>query len=200
MRHLTRLYFDNPAQDGATELFISVVDHGVDAHKSPVYSVMTGKISNPMTLAEQYQVLRYLQSTACFFKLPIGASATVDVYVPDDAGSVARKIFDYQITKARIPEKNAESSSAALHSFKSVAGLQGEGQAARSADATASNNGGGSAREATSSPALFNFDGGGVGLTCHSGAPCGNETSIPCGDPLTQKAVCKDGRLVCVDI
>lgn len=206
MRHLTRLYFDNHAQDGATELFISVVDHGVDAHKSPVYSVMTGKISNPMTLAEQYQVLRYLQGTACFFKLPIGASATVDVYIPDEAGSAAPKIFDYEITKACIPEKNSDSSAAAnsaaaLYNFKSVAGPHVEGEAALGADAPARENGSGNAREVAPGPtALFNFDGGGVGLTCHSGVPCGNETSIPCGDPLTQKAVCKDGRLVCVDI
>ncbi len=200
MRHLTRLYFDNPPMDGATEIFIAVVDQGVNAQKSPSYAVMTGKISNPMTLSEQYDVLRYLQATPCFFKLPIGSSAFIDVYIPDEAGSAAPKIFDYQIIKARIPEKSPEEGDAVLHNIKAAFASESEGDATSSESSNRASRKSSDKDTMADAPMLLRRDGGGVGKTCHSGAPCGNETSIPCDDPLTQQAVCKDGRLVCMDI
>ena len=194
MRHLTRLYYDNLAVDGATDLYISVVDQGVDDKRKPLFAVMTGPLSANSTLTDQYQALRYLLATACFFKLPVGASATIDIYVPDEVGSTAPKTIDYKITKAFLPKQAAQPIEATLSALKSTF----EPLISRDQDGT---------RAIVAAQPQANLVALGVGAAgpcCYNpnpdpDAPCGTETKIACPDPLTQRAFCNGTNLVCID-
>lgn len=195
MRHLTRLYYDNLPVDGATDLYISVVDQGIDDKRNPLFSVMTGPLPATSTLADQYQALRYLLATACFFKLPVGASATIDIYVPDEVGSTAPKTIDYKITKAFMPKQAAQPVKATLNALKATF----EPLISRDQDGTAA------IVAAPSQPNLVSLNAGAVGPCCYNpspdpNAPCGSETKIACPDPLTQRAFCNGTNLVCIDL
>ena len=196
MRHLTRLNYDNLAVPGATDLFISVVDQGIDDKRNPLFSVMTGALPTTMSSAEQYQALRYLLATACFFKLPVGASATIDVYVPDEVGSTAPKTFDYHVTKALMPLQAAKPVEATLKALKTTFEPLISRERAEAAAAAPP--------APASPPNLVGLSGTSAGPCCYNpnpdpNSPCGTETKIACPDPLTQQAFCNGTNLVCID-
>ncbi len=204
MRHLTRLYFENTA---TTEQFVSLVDQGVE-NGNPLFNIKVGNISNPMTLAEATDALQFLQFTPCFFKLPMGAHAIVDIYIPDVIGSTAKKVFDYQVFKAKSREhKKALARDMAefrerLNRIPAEA-FQVAGSHAHKLEATLGPTG-------PTGPAGATVATGPTGPTtsicCYSSSgpsgpmnPCGGQTSIPCADPIFTRASCANGTLQCVN-
>ncbi len=216
MRHLTRLYFENTT---ATEQFVSLVDQGVERVDQgnnepifiPLYNIRVGSVSKPMTLAEAIDALLFLQATPCFFKLPIGAHAIVDIYIPDVIGSAAPKVFDYQVYKAKNSEHNKDHARDMAKFHESLSKIPAEvfdvaGSTAYKPEGTTGK------PKGTTGPAGPISATGPTGPTsptasicCYSSSgpsgpmnPCGGQTSIPCPNPITTRASCLNGMLVCV--
>ncbi len=210
MRHLTRLYFENTS---TVEQFVSLVDQGVERveHSDgqvvfiPLYSIKVGNLSNPMTLTEAMEALQFLQFTPCFFKLPSGAHAIVDVYIPDLSESQAPKVFDYQVFKASKPERTIrlarEMAEFRQRLSQIPAAVFEPVAAAEQASATSSPAGpAGPTATGPTSPT-----GPATSICCYSSSgpsgpmhPCGGQTCIPCPDPISTRASCVEGNLRCV--
>lgn len=189
MRHLTRLYFDNSA---ASDKYVAFIDQGIDGDGNPRFN---HNVSFMRTAGELVLALEYVLRGAVFFKLPVGATATVDVLVPDVFGSSDPKIFDYQVLKSRLVQTTPEVASQELDEFLK---LTQETVAERFRPAESE----------TGEPAGPNEQTGFTGpssatsfSTCSlyspSGASCGGQTETECEDPLNTVAVCRDGMLEC---
>lgn len=186
MRHLRRLYFENCPGKGISDHFVAVLDQGVDQAGNPRFAV---KVAAMLTPPELQVVLPYLLASPCFFKLPVGASAIVDIYEPDVRGSRAPKTFDYQVFKAKLGTELSAARAQALLDFRD--------------------------RLLNLAPEIFTIgagfneppipgDGpGGVESNCfidESEGPCDGQTECPCEDPLTTVARCVNGQLACVPL
>ncbi len=193
MRHLRRLYFDNLPAAHASDKFISVVDQGADSLGNQRYNIRVGDLSVPADVAVSAS---YLMFTSCFFKLPVGATAIVDIYIPDIDGSNDPKTFDYQVFKAKNPSPPSSCKEKALAAFrkqmskipvelfKMPVGYHEPVQAG-----------------GTSEVQVPDVDLGSVSK-CAVEAPCGGQTEVACGEddePLFMIARCKDNlSLECV--
>jgi len=211
MRHLTRLYFENTS---VVEQFVSLVDQGVERVVQgdgqvvfiPLYSIKVGNISNPMTLTEAMEALQFLQFTPCFFKLPSGAHAIVDIYIPDLSESRAPKVFDYQVFKASNPERPtrlAGEMAEFRQRLNQIPASVFQPAAAAAEQAAASSSPSGPAGPVTASGPT----GPATSICCYSSSgpagpmhPCGGQTSIPCADPIFTRASCVNGQLYCVSL
>lgn len=192
MRHFRRLYFDNVPAAHASEKFISVIDQGVDASGSQRYNIRVGNLSVAADVAVSAS---YLMFTSCFFKLPVGATAIVDIYIPDIDGSSDPKSFDYQVFKAKNPSPPSSAREKTLTAFrkqmnkipvelfKVPAGYQE------------------SIPESGASELPVLDDGLGSISMCSTDSPCGGQTEVACDEgeePLFMVAKCNDGSLECV--
>lgn len=196
MRHLRRLYFDNAPAAGAKEKWVSIVDQGVDGGGNARYAVRVGSMSMPVTFPEVTEAINYLQLTPCFFKLPIGSSAIVDIYVPDAPGSAEAKTFDYQVFKAKNPTIDAAQRSASQSALaEMMMAMPAAKQSQASAAGPAGPGGGGGPGDGGTGGG--GTGGGGPSSICCVDEPCGNLMEIPCDDPLGTVAVCQNGNLVC---
>lgn len=183
MRHLTRIYFENTA---TSDKYVAFVDQGVDSHGNPRISY---KADFLRTAAEAVEALLYLTRSAAFFKLPVGAHAVVDVYVPDLFGSTEPKTFDYQVYKSQVTPGSEEDQGLGTF-FKELDNLVKdkfpavEGGPAGPAEPVGFTGGSGSTSFST--------------CTLHDPSGCGGTMEIPCADPLNTVAECNEGSLGCV--
>jgi hypothetical protein len=193
MRHLTRLYFENTT---AVENFVSIVDQGVD-QGNPVFNSQQGTISDPMNLPEVQSALQFLQYTACFFKLPIGAHAIVDVYIPDVIGSADPKVFDYQVFKAKNKaSSNAKARARGMTEFhERLKKIPAE--IFKVASSHAYKTEGSQGQVGPTGPIAGTGPTGPSGTCYYSSSgpsgpssPCGGTGSIPCEDTMFTRASC----------
>ena len=119
MRHLHRLYFDNYPSEFAVDQFVAILDMGTDSFGNDLYNTAGGSL---VSAAEVLIAAEYLLFAQCFFKLPVGASAVVDIYVPSDPGETV-KSFDYQVFKSRKTQMAGEQSAAVERSSETLANL-----------------------------------------------------------------------------
>ena len=192
MRHLTRLYFENTT---STEQFVSLIDQGVE-NTHPLFSIKVGSVSRPMTTAEATDILQFMQFTPCFFKLPTGAHAIVDIYIPDVSGSAAAKVFDYQVFKAKKPghkKGHAQDLAEFRERLKKIPAevFHVAGSQAYKPEGTSGPGGPAGPITATGPTAPT------ASICCYSSSgpsgpmnPCGGQTSIPCPDPIFTRASC----------
>jgi hypothetical protein len=163
-----------------------------------------------MTLPEATEALQFLQFTPCFFKLPIGAHAIVDIYIPDLSDSLAPKVFDYQVFKASNPERTTQLAQEIADFRQRLSQIPpeafhpagGAAQETKKAQQTKQTSGpGGPAGPITATGPT----GPTVSVCCYSNTgpsgpmnPCGGQTCIPCPDPIGTRASCVNGTLKCV--
>ncbi len=174
MRHYRRLQYSNTTPD---HLFVAIVDKGNDPPGSHCYSTIVEKVSNP-------NALTYMLASACFFKLPVGADAVVDLYVEDEEAVQSPITFDVHISKARM----ATLTDAQKANLKSIQEKLDEIPRETLQGASASNNSLDSAAPIT------------LGSTCSLSYSCNGQTTRPCPDPLEYYAACIANKLVCVAV
>lgn len=195
MRHLSRLYFKNSTPQ---ERFVALIDQGVSAG-NPVFNFIEGNFSDPMTVPEATNILQALQFCACFFKLPQGAHAIVDVYIPDVLGSSDPKTFDYQVFEAK-DAVNGESRTKRMEAFRAAHkvsddktadyGINSTQEDLSTGDPTGPN---ASAFTSISGTCAY-YSSGPSGPS----SPCGGQSSTSCQDPILTRASCVQGTLTCV--
>lgn len=184
MRHLTRLYFYNSE---TSDKYVAMIDQGTSGSGHPRFNHQVGFMR---TAAELLQANHFMLRGAAFFKLPVGATAIVDVHVPDEFGSNAPKTFDYQVFKSQATPPSEEVLSEQLGQFLSMVG-----EIVSDKFPTAESN-----EDEPAGPNEQDGPGGATG-TCSLYGPsacCGGQTEIPCDDPLNSVAECLDDQLVCV--
>lgn len=192
MRHLTRLHFENTSEN---EQYVVLVDHGIEPEcnnprsYSHLYGVLRGDLSDSLTLPQANAAVAALLAGQCFFKLPIAAHAVVDIYVPDQLGSTAPKVFDYQVFRAKkrcVAPANAQAAGEVCQIVtptQQPVGTSGGPVGPMSVETGQSG--------PTGPTGICSYNGGGSG-------PCSGQTSIACPDPISMRASCNNGQLVCV--
>lgn len=114
MRHLTRFYFDNSPSATANDKFVALIDRGTSSSGTPRLNEVTGFL---LTAEDGVRALDALLKTHCFFKLPVGSSAIVDVYIPDGFNSDEPKTFDYQVFKSKNSNASSDGRAQGIAAF-----------------------------------------------------------------------------------
>ncbi|MEO8272263.1 MAG: hypothetical protein ABI557_21320, partial [Aureliella sp.] len=181
MRHVHRHYFDNYPSEFAVDQFVALLDMGKDGSGNELYNTAGGPLTSA---AEILMAAEYLLFAHCFFKLPVGASAIVDIYVPSDPGETV-KSFDYQVFKSRKTPMVGEQLDAFKRSSETLANLIA---GAKESEFTSQGPAGPSEQATATGPTGPTGPTGSCSLvsTGPSGptAPCGGQTSRTCGDPI----------------
>ena len=186
MRHLHRLYFDNLPSEYARDQFVALFDMGTD-NGNHVYNTAGGQL---VSLDDILTAAQYLVAAQCFFKLPVGASAVVDIYIPVDPGETA-KTFDYQVFKSKKILPTDEQSAAVKRSSETLANLISKAE--QDADTSQGPAGPSNAFGMTGASGSCSLGSGPSGPA----TPCGGQTSRTCSNPSTTIARCIDGSLEC---
>lgn len=191
MRHLRRLYFDNHPPGDRGDLFVAFLDQGKvgGAHR---YIHFVGALSSASDIIS---AMTYLVASPCYFKLPVGATAVVDIYVPFN-DSAERKIFDYQVFKAKLPSPMTQAGIQALNEYRTRLGkipseilsfgvLNSTGSQAKGVQPNPNGD---------PDPETHCIE----GLPCcTTSEPCNGQTDRVCDDPIGTIANCRDGNLEC---
>lgn len=189
MQHLRRHYFENCPGKGISDHYVALLDQGVDGSGNPRYAIKVGAMSTPEELAV---ILPFLLASPCFFKLPVGASAIVDIYVPDIFGSKEPKTFDYQVFKTKLGTEFTPTRAQALAEFrdrllKDASSIFTIGPGFSEVPKEQSRGG-----DPPPDSQCF--------IDIETGGPCDGQTVCPCEDPITTVAQCVDGQLECIPL
>ena len=197
MRQLTRLYFDNHPSDSASDQYVALIDKGSDVSGNPLFNTRIGSLLVPADIVDG---LRYLLSAACFFKLPVGASAIVDVYVEDGFGRVPQmkpKKFDYQVFQSKLTANQSPATSELVGELSKTLSEKYPSGATTGDGPTGPGDDGDdpTGPSGPTSISICQF------FSSGPSAPCGGQTEVCCPDdvdPDSAIAVCNDGTLDCV--
>lgn len=169
MRYFRRLYFENrTTEDG----FVAIIDKQLGNYD---FNTVFDKLSSPSAAV-------YLYAAQCYFKLPIGATAVVDIYIPNDDKSLEPMTFDFEIRKAKRSKARTDADQAAIVELRK-AFEQIPSELFNRASPTIQ-------PEANAS--------GGFQFRCSTGASCNGQTDRECDDPLNMHAECISNQLECI--
>jgi hypothetical protein len=193
MRHLTRLYFDNSPEATASDKYVALIDQGTDSSGTPRLYEVTGFL---LTAKDGVRALDALLRTHCFFKLPVGSAAIVDVYIPDGFNSDEPKTFDYQVFKSKNSNASSDGRAQGIAAFLATLKESNDQQSQRSGGTSGEPAGPGQSAGDESPSGPSGPTGESFCLYYPSGPGCcGDQTKVRCPDgtnPGDAVAVCNE--------